>query len=242
MAWADRLVFVYPTSWGCRREPEAVLEMTFTPGFAYKYQPPRGRRVVWDKLLAGRSAGLLVPMDSPPVYYSRLIGEPGFKAMKRTILGFCGIDPVHKHYFGSRCPPRRNGPPGCTRLAPSDRRSSASRRSSGAVEVGEAAAERLGARTDDTRARDQLTAGTGPSAGSEHASQCLRHLAWWTAAGGGPVRRRRGRSGTGSAGAVERSAWEPMPGQPAPPPGGRRDGCRPAPGCCWWWVRCCSWG
>ena len=102
MAWADHLVFVYPTWWGLPPgNLKLFFEMTFTPGFAYKYQPPRGRRVVWDKLLAGRSARLLVTMDSPPVYYSRLIGDPGFKAMKRTILGFCGIDPVHKHYFGS---------------------------------------------------------------------------------------------------------------------------------------------
>ena len=45
----------------------------------------------WDKLLTGRSAHLLVTMDTPPWYYRWIYRSPGHNEMKRTILGFCGI-------------------------------------------------------------------------------------------------------------------------------------------------------
>ena len=39
-------------------------------------------------------------MDTPPIFYKWIIGDPGYKMMK-DILNFCGIKPVAKTYFGS---------------------------------------------------------------------------------------------------------------------------------------------
>ena len=55
----------------------------------------------WDKLLKGKSARLIVTMDSPPWYYRWFIGDPGGKMMKRGILGFSGVGPIASTYIGS---------------------------------------------------------------------------------------------------------------------------------------------
>ena len=69
----------------------------FLPGFAFKY---RQGSSLWDRLLAGRSAELLVTMDSPPWYYRWVQHMPGHHQMKKTILEFSGIRPVRVHGFG----------------------------------------------------------------------------------------------------------------------------------------------
>ncbi|WP_134684621.1 NAD(P)H-dependent oxidoreductase [Brevibacillus migulae] len=90
--WADHLVIVYPTWWGTM---PAILKGFFDrvllPGFAYQYRKDSS---FWDKLLAGKSARLIVTMDTP-AWYNRLIyWHAGHHVMKRNILGFCGIKPV----------------------------------------------------------------------------------------------------------------------------------------------------
>ena len=59
-----------------------------------------GVETVWQRLLAGRSAQLLVTMDSPPWYYRWVQGMPGHRQMQRTILEFSGIRPVRVHSLG----------------------------------------------------------------------------------------------------------------------------------------------
>jgi NAD(P)H dehydrogenase (quinone) len=99
--WADHLVFAYPTWWAT---PPALLkifiEMVFEPGFAYKYHKSKGIIPKWDKLLAQKSARIIVTMDSPPLYHRLMAKNPGFHMMKDT-LRFCGVKPVSKNYFGS---------------------------------------------------------------------------------------------------------------------------------------------
>ena len=98
--WANHLVFVYPTWWAT---PPALLkafiERTLLPGFAFQYKKSK-HVVAWDKFLNGRSARIISTMDTPPLYYHWIIGDPGYKMMK-DILNFCGIRPVSKTYFGS---------------------------------------------------------------------------------------------------------------------------------------------
>ena len=98
--WSTHLVFVYPTWWAT---PPALLksfiERTLVPGFAFKYKKSK-HVVAWDRFLDGKSARIISTMDSPPLYYKFVIGDPGYKMMK-DILNFCGIKPVSKTYFGS---------------------------------------------------------------------------------------------------------------------------------------------
>jgi putative NADPH-quinone reductase len=87
--WAEHIVFVYPTWWGAMPSlMKGFIDRTFLPGFAFKY---RNDSQFWDKLLSGRSAQLLVTLDTPPWYYRLIYRSPGYNQMKRTILGFCGI-------------------------------------------------------------------------------------------------------------------------------------------------------
>ncbi|WP_263144286.1 NAD(P)H-dependent oxidoreductase [Pseudomonas sp. RIT-PI-AD] len=87
--WAQHLVFVYPVWWG---GPPALLKGFFDrvllPGFAFGY---RARSSLWDKLLAGRTADLLVTLDTPSWYFRWIYGAPAHRQMVRTILGFCGV-------------------------------------------------------------------------------------------------------------------------------------------------------
>ena len=87
--WSNHLVFVYPNWWGAIPALlKGFFDRAFLPGFAFRY---RENSQFWDKLLAGRSAQLIVTMDTPPWYYRWIYRRPGHNQMKRTILGFCGI-------------------------------------------------------------------------------------------------------------------------------------------------------
>lgn len=96
--WAQHLVFVYPTWWGALPALlKGFIDRVFLPGFAFSY---RENSPWWDRLLAGRSAHLVVTMDTPPWYYRWIYRMPGHHQMKKTILEFCGIKPVIITSFG----------------------------------------------------------------------------------------------------------------------------------------------
>ncbi|GEC92411.1 NAD(P)H-dependent oxidoreductase [Brevibacillus brevis] len=90
--WADHLVIVYPTWWGTM---PAILKGFFDrvllPGFAYKY---REGSSLWDKLLTGKTAHVIVTMDTPSWYNRLIYWQAGHLVMNRNILKFCGIKPV----------------------------------------------------------------------------------------------------------------------------------------------------
>ena len=89
MQWSNHLVFIYPNWWGTMPAlMKGFFDRAFLPGFAFKY---RDNSSFWDKLLSGRTAHLIVTMDTPSWYYRWIYRRPGHNEMKRTILGFCGI-------------------------------------------------------------------------------------------------------------------------------------------------------
>lgn len=90
--WADHLVILYPTWWGSMPAMlKGFFDRTFLPGFAFKY---RKDSVLWDKLLTGKSAHLIVTTDTPSWYNWLIYRQAGHSLMKRNILQFCGIKPV----------------------------------------------------------------------------------------------------------------------------------------------------
>ena len=90
--WADHLVFVYPIWWGTIPALlKGFIERVFTEGFAVKF---RDDSPWWDRLLKGRSARLIVTMNTPSFIYRWMFGRPGHNTMKKTILEFCGVKPV----------------------------------------------------------------------------------------------------------------------------------------------------
>jgi putative NADPH-quinone reductase len=98
ITWAQHVVFVYPIWWGAMPALlKGFIDRVFLPGFAFRY---RENSQFWDRLLTGRSAHLLVTMDTPPWYFRWIYRMPGHNQMKRTILEFSGIRPVTVSSFG----------------------------------------------------------------------------------------------------------------------------------------------
>lgn len=99
IAWAQHLVLIYPNWWSTFPALlKGFIDRTFLPGFAFKYRKGSLRH---DKLLIGRSARMIITMDTPPWYYWLVLRRPGHNAMKRGILGFCGIKPVRITTIGA---------------------------------------------------------------------------------------------------------------------------------------------
>ncbi|MGG4392911.1 NAD(P)H-dependent oxidoreductase [Paenibacillus thiaminolyticus] len=96
--WADHLVFVYPTWWGVMPAIlKGFIDRVFLPGFAYKY---RKNSSTVEKLLIGKSAHLIVTLDTPSWYNKLVYMNAGHHVMKRNILKFCGVSPVRVTELG----------------------------------------------------------------------------------------------------------------------------------------------
>ncbi len=99
----DHMVVGFPLWWG--GEParlKGLLDRVVLPGFAFRYHK---KGLFWDRLLAGRSADVVVTMDTPPWYLRTVYGDPVGRRWRRQVLGFCGFDPVRLFRFG----PTRQG-------------------------------------------------------------------------------------------------------------------------------------
>jgi putative NADPH-quinone reductase len=94
---AQHLVLVFPTWWGTMPALlKGFFDRAFLPGWAFKYMP---NSPLWKRLLAGRTARTIVTMDGPGWYYWLWYGAPGWKAVSRAILRFCGFFPVRKTFI-----------------------------------------------------------------------------------------------------------------------------------------------
>ncbi len=89
--WADHLVWIYPTWWGTYPAlVKGFIDRVFLPGFAFKFNW-KGEK---EEFLRGKSARLIVTMDTPVWKYKFNLKQPGHESMRRSILEFCGIKPV----------------------------------------------------------------------------------------------------------------------------------------------------
>lgn len=98
--WAGHLVFVYPMWWGSMPALlKGFLDRTFLPGFAFQFHDETS--YLWNGLLGGRSARLIITMDGPPLVIQLLYSSPAVQMMKGMTLEFCGISPVRVTPIGS---------------------------------------------------------------------------------------------------------------------------------------------
>ena len=87
--WAEHMTFVYPIWWGSVPAIlKGFIDRVFLPGFAFKYQQGKSFPA---KLLAGRTAHLIVTMDTPGWFFKWGFREPGIAQMTKPTLGLCGI-------------------------------------------------------------------------------------------------------------------------------------------------------
>jgi putative NADPH-quinone reductase len=96
--WADHVVFFYPLWHGDMPALlKAWLEQVMRPGFALDYGDGKFPR----KLLAGRTARVVVTMGMPALFYRAYYGAHSVRSFKRNILIGCGIDPVESSLIGN---------------------------------------------------------------------------------------------------------------------------------------------
>ncbi|WP_336685925.1 NAD(P)H-dependent oxidoreductase [Chryseobacterium bernardetii] len=96
--WADHLVWIHPVWWGgLPALMKGFIDRLFLPGLAYKN---RENSLWWDKLLKGKTAHIITTIDQPGWYYRLVYGRPSVNQLKKSILEFCGINPVKVTYLG----------------------------------------------------------------------------------------------------------------------------------------------
>lgn len=104
IAACDHLVVGFPMWWG--GEPaqfKGLLDRVLLPGFAFRYHKDDP---FWDRLLAGRSADVIMTMDTPGFYLRFAYGNPVVRRWRGQILGFCRFKPLRFTKLG---PVRQGG-------------------------------------------------------------------------------------------------------------------------------------
>jgi putative NADPH-quinone reductase len=101
IAWSEHIVFVFPLWLGTMPAlVKAFLEQVMRPGTAFGY--PDGNGDGFGKpLLKGRSARIVVTMGMPALIYRLWYRGHGVSGLRRNILNFVGIKPVHETLFGA---------------------------------------------------------------------------------------------------------------------------------------------
>ena len=94
---ADHLLIVYPLWHGTMPALlKGFIEQVFRPDFALEYREGK-----WPvKLLAGRSARIVVTMGMPAMIYRWIYFAHSLRSLERNVLRFCGIKPVRENLFG----------------------------------------------------------------------------------------------------------------------------------------------
>lgn len=98
LAWADHAVFVAPVWWGAiPAKFKGLFDRAFLPGYAFQYEP--GKQIP-KKLLKGRTATIILNMDTPPWYFRLFQGAPALKQLKIATLEFSGIKVLESKMIG----------------------------------------------------------------------------------------------------------------------------------------------
>nr|WP_269149077.1 NAD(P)H-dependent oxidoreductase [Cupriavidus necator] len=97
MRWAERWVFLFPLWHGTMPALfKGFLEHIFRPGFAMEYRKGGFPK----RLLAGRSARIVVTMGMPVLLYRWYFGAYGVRGFERSMLSFAGIKPIRENLHG----------------------------------------------------------------------------------------------------------------------------------------------
>jgi putative NADPH-quinone reductase len=96
--WANHLVFIFPTWWSSFPAIlKGFVDRVILPGFAFRFKEGAS---IPEKLLTGKTAHIITTMDAPAFVYRWYFGAPGVHILKKGVLQFCGISPVHTTLIG----------------------------------------------------------------------------------------------------------------------------------------------
>jgi len=97
LAWAEHWLVVYPLWLGAMPALlKAFFEQVCRPGFAFRYRD----KGFPEKLLAGRTAHVVVTMGMPAFAYRWFYFAHSLAALKRNILAFVGVKAVRDTLVG----------------------------------------------------------------------------------------------------------------------------------------------
>lgn len=97
MRWAEHWLFLFPLWHGTMPALlKGFLEHIFRPGFAMEYR----KDAFPKRLLAGRSARIVVTMGMPVLMYRWYFGAYGLRGFERSMLSFGGIKPIRENLYG----------------------------------------------------------------------------------------------------------------------------------------------
>jgi putative NADPH-quinone reductase len=96
--WANHLVWAYPQWWGgMPAKMKGAIDRCFLPGFAMQYHE---KGPWWDRLLAGRSADILMTSDAPVIWDILSYRRAAKQQVERPVLNFTGVKPLKTLQFG----------------------------------------------------------------------------------------------------------------------------------------------
>jgi putative NADPH-quinone reductase len=97
MRWAEHWVFLFPLWHGTLPALfKGFLEQIFRPGFTMEYK----KKGFPKRLLAGRSARIVVTMGMPALMYRWYFGAYGIRSFESSMLSFAGIKPIRRNLYG----------------------------------------------------------------------------------------------------------------------------------------------
>ncbi len=95
---AEHVVILFPLWLGSMPALlKGFFEQLLRPGFAFA---PGSRGRPGARLLAGKSARIIITMGMPALFYRWYFRSHSLKALKRNVLGACGISPVRTSLIG----------------------------------------------------------------------------------------------------------------------------------------------
>jgi len=98
LEWCEHLVIFTPIWWGALpAKLKGLIDRTFLPGFAFQYEQGK---LMPKKLLQGRTARIVMTMDTPPWYYLMIQGAPAIRQLKVATLKFVGFKSVKSKMIG----------------------------------------------------------------------------------------------------------------------------------------------
>jgi putative NADPH-quinone reductase len=98
LTWAQHVVVIFPLWLGMMpAKLKSFFEQTFRPSFAFVF----GKNSIPKRLLKGRSARIVVTMGMPAFAYRWYFGAHGTRALRRSVLRFCGFGPVLETRIGN---------------------------------------------------------------------------------------------------------------------------------------------
>ena len=96
----DHMVWVHPVWWGgLPALLKGFIDRTFLPSIMFDYNEAKLGGMGWDGYLEGKTARIIVTMDTPQILYRLLYSAPSVNQLKKTTLEFCGVKPVKVNQF-----------------------------------------------------------------------------------------------------------------------------------------------